>query len=137
MRIENDRKLDFDDVLIRPKRSRLETRAEVELKRTFRLPHAGFEITGIPIIAANMDTVGTLKMAGALAQHNMYTSIHKHYDLDDLKQADLSGDLMRQAVTNLNTGDLRDVVTYIANELQSPARDAIESKPSGASTNEP
>lgn len=50
---------------------------------------------------------------------------------------DLSGDLMRQAMTNLNTGDLRDVVTYIANELQSPARDTIESKPSGTSTFEP
>lgn len=92
MRIENDRKLDFDDVLIRPKRSRLETRAEVDLKRSFRLPHAGFEMTGIPIIAANMDTVGTLKMAGALAQHDLYTAIHKHYDLAELQQANLSGD---------------------------------------------
>ncbi|TVQ81700.1 MAG: GMP reductase [Micavibrio sp.] len=93
MRIENDRKLDFDDVLIRPKRSRLETRAEVELVRTFRTPHAGFEITGIPIIAANMDSVGTLDMAKALAEHGIYTAIHKHYPLEELEAAELSVDL--------------------------------------------
>lgn len=91
MRIEHERKLDFDDVLIRPKRSRLSTRAEVELHRTFRLPHAGREITGIPIIAANMDTVGTLKMAAALAEHDMFTALHKHYPIEDVQKANISG----------------------------------------------
>ena len=38
MRIEADRKLDFDDVLIRPKRSGLKSRAEVDLRRTFKTP---------------------------------------------------------------------------------------------------
>lgn len=91
MRIEAEKKLDFDDVLIRPKRSRLKSRAEVELKRTFSLPHADAEITGVPVIAANMDTVGTLNMAKALAEHNMFTALHKHYPVAELQKANISG----------------------------------------------
>jgi GMP reductase len=92
MRIEAERKLDFNDVLIRPKRSGLKSRAEVELRRTFKTPHAKIDISGVPIIAANMDKVGTLKMAAALAQHEMFTSLHKHYTLEELKKSKLSGD---------------------------------------------
>lgn len=91
MRIEVERKLDFDDVLIRPKRSGLKSRAEVELKRTFKTPHAKIEITGVPIIAANMDSVGTLKMASALAEHDMFTALHKYYPLEDVQKASISG----------------------------------------------
>jgi GMP reductase len=90
MRIETERKLDFDDVLIRPKRSRLKSRAEVEIERTFRTPHAGVDITGVPIIAANMDTVGTIRMAAALAEFDIFTALHKHYPNDELKKAKLS-----------------------------------------------
>ncbi len=92
MRIDPERKLDFDDVLIRPKRSRLKSRAEVDVRRTFRMPHAGIDITGVPVIAANMDTVGTLKMAKALAEHEIYTALHKHYTIEELKKANISGD---------------------------------------------
>lgn len=92
MRIETERKLDFNDVLIRPKRSRLKSRGDVEVKRTFKLPHAKVEISGVPIIAANMDTVGTIKMAAALAEHSIFTSLHKHYALDELQKANISGD---------------------------------------------
>lgn len=91
MRIDPERKLDFDDVLIRPKRSRLRSRAEVDLKRTFRMPHAGIDVTGVPVVAANMDTVGTLKMASALAEHDIFTALHKHYPTEDLKKAGISG----------------------------------------------
>jgi GMP reductase len=91
MRIEAERKLDFDDVLIRPKRSGLKSRAEVDLRRTFKTPHAKIEISGVPIIAANMDSVGTLKMASALGSHEIFTALHKHYTLDDLKKADIPG----------------------------------------------
>ncbi len=92
MRIENERKLDFDDVLIKPKRSRLSTRAGVELNRKFTTVNSKVTIEGVPIIAANMDTVGTLNMASSLASHNMFTSIHKHYSLEELEAADLSSD---------------------------------------------
>ncbi len=91
MRIEADRKLDFDDVLIRPKRSRLKSRAEVDLNRTFMTPHAGKEISGVPVIAANMDTVGTLKMAAALSEYRMFTALDKHFSTEELK-AQVKGD---------------------------------------------
>lgn len=87
MRIENERKLDFDDVLIRPKRSGLKSRAEVEVVRTFKLPHAKVEITGVPVIGANMDSVGTFGMAKALGQHGLFTCLHKYYSIEELKAA--------------------------------------------------
>jgi GMP reductase len=91
MRIEAERKLDFNDVLIRPKRSGLKSRSEVELRRTFKTPHAKIEISGVPIIAANMDKVGTLRMAAALAEYDIFTALHKHYTLEELKKSNLSG----------------------------------------------
>ena len=79
MRIEEDLKLDFKDVLIRPKRSTLTSRSEADLAREFVFRHSGAKYRGIPIIAANMDTVGTVEMARALAGHRLATALHKHY----------------------------------------------------------
>jgi len=53
-RIEDDIKLDFKDVLIRPKRSTLKSRSQVSLDRTFTFKHSNFTWTGVPIMAANM-----------------------------------------------------------------------------------
>ncbi len=83
MRVETDLKLGFKDVLIRPKRSTLKSRAQVELERTFTFLHSQRQWSGIPIIAANMDTIGTFEVAEVLASHNMLCAIHKHYRLED------------------------------------------------------
>ena len=83
MRIEYDLKLGFKDVMIRPKRSTLKSRSQVTLTREFKFKHAPIEWTGIPIMAANMDTVGTFEMASVLAKHTLFTAIHKHYSLED------------------------------------------------------
>jgi GMP reductase len=85
MRIENDIKLGFKDVLIRPKRSTLKSRGEVSLERSFKCRHTGKVWQGVPIMAANMDTVGTFEMATALLQHKAFTAIHKHYDITQWK----------------------------------------------------
>ncbi|CAN5893954.1 GMP reductase [soil metagenome] len=82
MRIESDIKLGFKDVMIRPKRSTLKSRAEVSLVRKVRFRHSRSEWEGIPIIAANMDTVGTFEMANVLAQQQLITAIHKHYTIE-------------------------------------------------------
>lgn len=82
MRIENDLKLGFKDVMIRPKRSTLKSRSEVSLDREFTFLNSKAEWKGIPIMAANMDTVGTFEMALALSQQKLFTAIHKHYTLD-------------------------------------------------------
>ncbi|KAM3567723.1 hypothetical protein VYU27_010138, partial [Nannochloropsis oceanica] len=76
-------KLDFKDVLIRPKRSTLKSRAQVDLNRKFPFKHSHREWTGVPIMAANMDTVGTFTMAENLSQHGLLTCIHKHYTVDE------------------------------------------------------
>ncbi|MBY6188770.1 GMP reductase [Marinobacter hydrocarbonoclasticus] len=82
MHIEADLKLGFKDVLFRPKRSTLSSRSQVDIRRTFQFKHAEGTWTGIPVIAANMDTVGTFEMAEALAQHLMLTAVHKHYSVE-------------------------------------------------------
>jgi GMP reductase len=84
MRIEQDLKLDFKDVLIRPKRSTLTSRSEVDISRDFVFLHSQRKYHGIPIIAANMDTTGTLEMARALAKHQLSVALHKHYSDSEL-----------------------------------------------------
>jgi GMP reductase len=84
MRIESDVKLDFKDVLLRPKRSTLGSRANVDLERLYRFRHASLEMPVVPVIAANMDTVGTFEMARALARHKILTALHKYYPVEEL-----------------------------------------------------
>lgn len=80
MHIEHEVKLDFKDVLIRPKRSTLTSRSEVEIEREFRFRHSPHRYRGIPIVAANMDTTGTLEMALALDPLGLSVALHKHYE---------------------------------------------------------
>lgn len=82
-RIDNDIKLDFKDVLLRPKRSTLKSRADVDLVRNITFRNSKQTCSGIPVIAANMDTVGTFQMAKELAKHKCFTAIHKHYTIED------------------------------------------------------
>lgn len=79
MRIEYEIKLGFKDVMIRPKRSTLKSRSQVSLERNFTFVNSKKKWSGVPIIAANMDTVGTFEMAEALAKEKIITAIHKHY----------------------------------------------------------
>ena len=69
MRVDRDFKLDFDDVLIRPKRSTLSSRRLVDLNRKFEFRHSNETWEGIPVIAANMDTTGTFEMAKKQPQY--------------------------------------------------------------------
>lgn len=83
MRIEDEIKLTFDDVLIRPKRSTLVSRSEVVLERQFKFKHTNEIWTGVPIFSANMDTTGTFETAITLQKHKMLTAIHKFYSIKD------------------------------------------------------
>lgn len=87
MKFEDGIKLDFDDVLIKPKRSTLATRSGVDIERAYKYLHAPAKELTIPIIAANMDTTGTFAMSDALAdfeQMGMQTALHKHYLKEEL-----------------------------------------------------
>ena len=86
MRIEEELKLDYSDVLFRPKRSTLSSRKEVNLHRTYKFKYSKNEWTGIPIMAANMDGVGELGVAENLSEFNMITSLTKQHDVKKLKQ---------------------------------------------------
>ena len=85
MILENEVKLDFKDVLIKPKRSNLCSRSQVDLNREFTFKHSPFKWTGVPIMVANMDCTGTFEMAASVYKHNLFTCIHKYYSLDDWK----------------------------------------------------
>lgn len=78
MILENEIKLDFQDVLIRPKRSTLESRSQVNLIKTFK-PKYGKEFSGVPIMAANMAT-GTFEMLKVFAENKMFVAIAKHFN---------------------------------------------------------
>ena len=83
MHIEHEVKLDFRDVLIRPKRSTLTSRSDVDIARQFTFRHAGVNYHGIPIIASSMDTTGTIEMARVLDRFRLSTALHKHYSVDE------------------------------------------------------
>ncbi len=86
MRIEEEVKLDFKDVLIRPKRSTLGSRKDVDIRRQYKFKGSGASYEGVPIIAANMDGVGTMAMARAFIEdgNGLTVALHKHYALDEL-----------------------------------------------------
>ena len=83
VKIEEDTKLDFSDVLIKPKRSTLSSRSQVELSRTFKTVHSKIEWMGVPIMVANMDSTGTFEMAIECQKHKIITCLHKHYEVED------------------------------------------------------
>jgi GMP reductase len=85
MRIIDDTKLDYDDVLLVPKRSILTSRKEVILERTYKFYHSPKVWTGIPIMTANMASCGTFEMARELSPHKIITTFHKYYTVDDYK----------------------------------------------------
>ena len=82
MKIETDTKLDFSDVLLRPKRSELASRSEVTVTREFTFKHSKRSWTGIPIVVSNMDTTGTVAMALAIQKYQMITCLHKFHTVD-------------------------------------------------------
>ena len=84
MRIEEEIKLDYSDVLFRPKRSTLKSRKEVNLSRTYKFKHSNREWTGIPIIASNMDGVGELQVANSLSKFDIITALTKQHTLDSI-----------------------------------------------------
>jgi GMP reductase len=87
MRIIEDIKLDYSDVLFQPKRSKLESRRDVDIMRTFTFHNSDRTFQCLPIMASNMDGVGTFSMAKVLQQHKMMTIIRKHYKIEDWQNA--------------------------------------------------
>ena len=87
MRIDYNIHLDYSDVLLQPKRSTLSSRKEVDIMREFHFKHADRTLSYVPVMASNMDGVGTFSMAKALQNFKMMTVIRKHYTYEDWKYA--------------------------------------------------
>ena len=87
MRVEQDVKLTFDDVLIRPKRSTLISRSDVTLVRNFKFRHSDATWEGVPVVAANMDTTGVFGVAEVLQKHRMLTCLQKFYSTRQCSEA--------------------------------------------------
>lgn len=83
MRILDDVKLDFKDVLFVPKRSTLRSRSDVDLNRNYVFKHSQQAFSGVPIMASNMDGVGTVEMAMVLQSFPLFTCLVKSYGLSD------------------------------------------------------
>ena len=81
MRIEEEIKLDYSDVLFRPKRSTLKSRKDVDLNRKYTFKHSRSSWKGIPIIASNMDGVGEIDVAKKLSSHKLMTALTKQHDI--------------------------------------------------------
>lgn len=106
MRIENEIKLGFKDVMFRPKRSTLKSRSEVTIEREFTFLHTKKKWSGVPLIAANMDTVGTFEMAEALYKEKIITAVHKHYSVQEWTDflKDKSDDFYQYIALSTGTG---------------------------------
>jgi len=84
MHIDNEIKYDFSDVLIKPKRSYYTSRKEVDLEREFKFKWSKHVWKGIPVVASNMDTVGTVNTAKVLSKYNTLTCLHKFHSSEEL-----------------------------------------------------
>jgi GMP reductase len=105
MKILDDVKLDFSDVLILPKRNQYSSRSEVTLERTFKFKYSPYSWTGVPIMVSNMDTTGTIQMAKEMEKHKVLTCLHKYYTCEDIINANLNKEYYAIS-SGINSNDL-------------------------------
>ncbi len=104
MRIEEEIKLDYSDVLFRPKRSTLKSRREVNLNRTYKFKHSKLNWEGVPIIASNMDGVGEVGIAKKLASFKMMTALTKQHGSKEIKILETSKSIHNYVALSCGTG---------------------------------
>lgn len=120
MRIEDEVKLDFSDVLIRPKRSTLSSRKNVDLTRDYTFKHSGHKFSGVPIMASNMDGVGTFDMVLSLQKSSVFTCLVKSYNskidnwIEFAKQADTEYYAVSTGISDDDFERLKIVLTGIS-----------------------
>lgn len=115
MKIDNTPKLDFNNVLIRPKRTTLNSRSEVNLEREFKFPHSTYKWKGVPIVAANMDTTGTISVYNVLSNVKTLTCMNKFISLEDFKTVRLNPDffMVSTGISDANFENLKSVMREV------------------------
>ena len=110
MKIDNEIKLDFNDVLIRPKRSELSSRNEVNMERDVKFKYSSYIWNGIPIICSNMDTIGTVEMYKSLYTNHIITCFHKRINVDKIISNNCNPDyfMLSSGITDNDYKNLND-----------------------------
>ena len=108
MRLDTEVKLDYKDVLLKPKRSTLSSRRDVEMTRSFSFRNSGETYECCPIIASNMDGVGTFSMAKVIQEYKMMTTITKTTTIDQWRKAVGEGIKLKYISVCTGTGKLWD-----------------------------
>ena len=103
-KIESGEKLDFQNVLIRPKRSTINSRSAVNLHREFSFKYSHHTWNGVPIVSANMDTTGTFEVYKCLQSHHIVTALHKFYRLEDYQTFLQDGNVLHPDYFMVSTG---------------------------------
>ena len=116
MRIEEEIKLDYSDVLFRPKRSTLKSRSEVDLKRKYKFKYSKLSWEGVPIIASNMDGVGEVDIAKKLSSFKMMTALTKQHGDKDIKDLQKNNSIHNYVA--LSCGTSKDSYTRLNNVLK-------------------
>ena len=108
MRLDNEVKLDYKDVLLKPKRSTLSSRRDVEMTRSFTFKNSGETYECCPILASNMDGVGTFSMAKVIQEYKMMTTITKTTTIEQWRKAVGEGIKLKYLSVCTGTGKLWD-----------------------------
>ena len=114
MKIDQTPQLDFKDVLIRPKRSTLNSRSEVNIEREFAFPYSSLKWKGVPIIAANMDTTGTFGVYDVLSKNNIITCLNNFYTIEDFKKQTLHPDffMISTGIDESRFSELNEIIQF-------------------------
>jgi GMP reductase len=116
MKIVDEVKLDFDDILLVPARSPAASRKEVELKRLFKFFHSPRQWYGVPIVAANMDVTGTFAMGSSLLNWSAVTCLHKHYATEEIVKYYKSNNVQNSVWMSIGMNQEKDIDRLIAAE---------------------
>ena len=113
MKIETDVKLDFQDVLLKPKKSTLSSRNDVELERTMIFPYSKYTWTGIPIMVSNMDTTGIPEMYKEISKYKMITVFHKYVNVKDIEEFDTKYYSLSTGISEKDYNKLKEDYIYL------------------------
>ena len=114
-KIEHEELLDYSDVLIRPKRSTMKSRNDVNIERSFTFKWSNAVWYGVPLIAANMDTTGTFEIYDVLSQYKIVTALHKFYTKEDFKDKEMDPNLfmVSTGISDKDFTRLQEILTVV------------------------
>ena len=130
----SEKKLNFKDVLIVPKSSKINSRKDVILDTKILFPASGINWTGVPIMASNMDNVGTFEMGFALQNFHMTNAVSKFYNKDAWVKSISNGlDLEFNFITFglQEISEIDEIISYILQKTNKNIKTIVFDIPNG------